>query len=359
VSRQHLRSWEFSNVYAKGTYWQARSCAFLVPMLLATASLLVSDGLLSGARAATDLASRVGLRVVARPGSASDSSHDFELRNGGVLRTGDGVQLHLESDADAYVYVIAYGSSHKAILLQPFSGRAEDARVRPGRFQVIPGADVFLPLDHQEGYETLFTIVAEKPLADVAGLIARIDAQGDDLAAINGILGESYPGFRRLTFKHIGAKPLVGVTAVVPRASTSAQSAPAANADSGAEALSGNSQLPPAGGAWAVSSNRRFGRDEAPTAPAAPPQPGASAALGDAGSAPVSAALRKAREAAGIDESEFRGILASLPASGEGGVPTSLRKPYKEQGVLSAEGSRIRPMGRVELGSDVDKGSQN
>ncbi|NIM29220.1 MAG: hypothetical protein GTO67_15830 [Gammaproteobacteria bacterium] len=73
----------------------------------------------------------------------------------------------------------------------------------------------------------------------------------------------------------------------------------------------------------------------------------------------MSAALREAREAAGIDESAFRGILATLPDAGQAEVPSALRERYEEQGVLSAEGSRIRPLGRIELGSGAENRSQN
>jgi hypothetical protein len=74
----------------------------------------------------------------------------------------------------------------------------------------------------------------------------------------------------------------------------------------------------------------------------------------------ASSALRKAREAAGIDEQQFRGILASLPASGDANVPEGIRKPFKEQGVLGAEGSRIRALERAEAESGTSwPGSQD
>jgi hypothetical protein len=74
----------------------------------------------------------------------------------------------------------------------------------------------------------------------------------------------------------------------------------------------------------------------------------------------ASSALRKAREAAGIDEQQFRGILATLPASGATHVPEGMRKPFKEQGVLGAEGSRIRALERAEAESGAGwPGSQD
>ena len=54
-----------------------------------------------------------------------------------------------------------------------------------------------------------------------------------------------------------------------------------------------------------------------------------------------------------MDEHQFRGILATLPDSNRAVVPDALRKPFKEQGVLSAEGSRIRALERAGLESDT------
>jgi hypothetical protein len=335
-------------------------------------ALVLATGLTSASvLAAIDLTSGVGVHVLARPASASTSDEAFELRDGGVLRSGDGVQLRIESAADAYVYVVAYGSSHTAILLQPFSGRPEDARIQPGRVKVIPGPDVYLPLDGREGRESLFTIVSERPLEDIGDLLARIEAHGDDLGAITAMIDTTYPGARRLSFKHIGARPLVGVAAAAPRtASVGASAGPAVEPRAGdaGDTQSGATPLPPpADGGRSASSERASGSAAAagetakaasgtPADPAAStPATGASTATTGSDPVPVSSALHRAREAAGIDESAFRGILATLPDAGQ----ASLRGPYREPGVLSGEGSRIRPLGNIRLDSDADKRSQN
>ena len=104
----------------KGTVgWPgARFPGLLVTVL---AALTAAIGLAAGdAGAAVDLAAKVNVELVARPGSASGSAQDFSVRDGGVLRSGDGVQLRLRSETDAYVYIIAYGSSNTAVLLHPF-----------------------------------------------------------------------------------------------------------------------------------------------------------------------------------------------------------------------------------------------
>lgn len=300
---------------------------------------------------------------MARPAAASGADQDFLVRDGGVLRSGDGVQLRLQADTDAYVYVIAYGSSGSAMLLHPFSEKPGDALIRQGQADVIPESGVFLPLDDREGRETLFTIVSGSPLKGIADLLPRLEAEGGDLNAATETIRAAYPQARRLSFKHIGARPLVGVAATTPRASPS-QSSPSS-----------------AAGAWSVPSSQGFGATEASTAETAPaatpvstdstgeaaaataaaavasprdgePEPAASTEPGPGDADEVSPALRKAREAAGIDEDQFRGILAALPGSEQVEVPKSFRKPSAEQGVLSAEGSRIRALDSVQLESE-------
>ncbi len=374
-----LRSWEISNVVEKGTVgWAGARFPGLLMTVLAV--LPVAIGLPAGAaRAAVDLAAKVKVELVARPGSASGPAQDFSVRDGGVLRSGDGVQLRLQSETDAYVYIIAYGSSNTAVLLHPFSAIGDDALIRRGQEAIIPGAGVFLPLDGREGRETLFTIISDVPLPGIPDLRPRIEAHGGDLSAITTLIETSFPLAGRLTFKHIGATPLVGVAASVPRAPASPQTtSPAAETkttDGNASAVVGASLLPPASSGWSVPSSQDFGTGGATTAGAAPA--GASASAGkstraapvvagttpgdaagsvqasEASVVPVSSALREARAAAGMDESQFRGILATLPDSSRAVVPDVLRKPFKEQGVLSAEGSRIRALERAGLESET------
>ncbi len=353
------------------------------PGLLVTvlAALTAAIGLPAGdAGAAVDLAAKVNVELVARPGSASGSAQDFSVRDGGVLRSGDGVQLRLRSETDAYVYVIAYGSSNTAVLLHPFSAIGDDALIRRGQEEIIPGAGVFLPLDGREGRETLFTIISDVPLPGIPDLLPRIEAHGGDLNAITTLIERSFPLAGRLTFKHIAATPLVGVAATVPRAPLSPEGqSPAAEtktADGNTSAVVGASLLPPADSGWSVPSTQDFGTGGATKAGAAPAGASANAGSGkststapvaagttkanaagsarisEASVAPVSPALREARAAAGMDEHQFRGILATLPDSNRAVVPDALREPFKEQGVLSAEGSRIRALERAGLESD-------
>ncbi len=92
-----------------------------------------------------------------------------------VLRSGDGLQLRLQSRVDAYVYVLALGSSGKLELLQPFSRFSEDALQRGNEPRLIPNANEFLPLDDQPGQETLFAIATADPLEEVESWLHRLD----------------------------------------------------------------------------------------------------------------------------------------------------------------------------------------
>jgi hypothetical protein len=365
------RPWEISTLTGNGTPGRAAAYLPRAPFAFAFALALacLAAALPGEAGAAIDLTAKVHVELMARPAAASNATQDFMVRDGGVLRSGDGVQLRVQADADAYVYVIAYGSSGSAMLLRPFSEKPGDALIRQGQAEVLPESGDFLPLDDREGREALFTIISAVPLKDITDLLPRLEAQGGNLNAATAAVRAAYPQARRLSFKHIGARPLVGIAATTPRSSPG----PAAGAQPEAASV-----LPPAGGGWTVPSDQSFGTAAASTAepvPAAAPSSAGSTGIAAAAGAvavtrdgpaepaasdeplaadadEISPALRKAREAAGIDEDQFRGILATLPSSGQVEVPKSLRKPSTEQGVLSAEGSRIRALDSVQLESD-------
>ena len=379
-----LRFRDISKIAWKAGFGQATAALHGLSRALA-ASLLLAVGPFPGAAHAAIDGAKVRVELMARPGTASGAEQDFMVPDGSVLRTGDGVQLRLASDIEAYVYVIAYGSSNTAIFLYPFSARPDDALIRKGQTEFVPRSGVFLPLDDREGREMLFTIVSDVPLTDMADLLPRIEAHEGDADAIIAMLSARYPSVASLSFKHIGATPLVGVAANTPRSSPSLPTSGLAGGGEKTDA----SPSPSASGDWSASSSRGFGASGAAagaaaatasarepstsatsTTPAAQTSSARSGKLTAADSAtetvtaPVSSALRNAREAAGIDESQFRGILATLPGGSETEVPESMRTSNNEQGVLGAEGSRIRAFGRAQAQSDEgwpsdDGGSQN
>jgi hypothetical protein len=297
-------------------------------------------------------ASGPSMRVMARIGGAEGPGSDRMVKNGGVLRSGDELQLRLRSEQDAYVYVIAYGSSNTAMLLHPFSGGDEEALVRAGEERVFPREGMYLPLDQRLGRETLYLVGSTVPLTDITGLFPRMEAQGDDVVAVTRVLRGAYPDVSQVSFRHIGAKPLVGVDLAGVRKSITGVAAPPPGSSDQTRSPEGTLVLPATTG-WSVpSSAQSFGTStEAAAGDAAGNEPtdtrgkpGSDTAAGTRESG-ESDALRRAKEAAGIDPGQFQGILSALPSGGDGEIPESLRGPVREEGVLSAEGSRIRALG--------------
>lgn len=362
-----------STMTATGTFPRAAPLAGL-----SLAVLVAVLGLAGKAPAAIDLATKVRVDLVVRPAVGGGAPEAFLVGDGGVLRTGDGVQLRLASDADAYVYVVAFGSSNTAILLHPFSGRPADALVRQGQTKTFPEPGLFLPLDGREGRETLFTIVAATPLEDISDLLATLARAAVDADTAAEIIREAYPRVRRLTFKHIGAKPLVGVAGTLPRSPVgpAASAAMALGSPTAGFSERESDRQSPATGGWSGPSAEGSGTAEPTTATpsVSAGSAGATASAGivrdgrpeaeaarveeSDGADQVSPALREARRAAGIDERVFRGILATLPGSDDVEVPTAFRRSTKEQGVLSGQGSRLRGLDSVQREPDGDSATK-
>ena len=129
-----------------------------------------------------------------------------ELRvvDGGVLRSGDRLQVRVRAPQDGYVYVIAYGSSGSALLLHPFAGRTETARVRADKEMIVPDEGVYLPLDGRPGREVLFAIWSPAPLQGISSLLVRMEGAAGDSERAEQMLRDVYPDARRVAFRHRG-----------------------------------------------------------------------------------------------------------------------------------------------------------
>ena len=139
---------------------------------------------------------------------------ELPVADGGVLRSGDRLQVRVRAPRDGYVYVVAYGSSGSALLLHPFSGRTETARVRADEEMVVPAEGIYLPLDARPGREALFAIWSQAPLQGIDGLLRRMEAAAGDAERAEQILRGAYPDAQRVAFRHLDSKPLYGVDLV-------------------------------------------------------------------------------------------------------------------------------------------------
>jgi hypothetical protein len=193
---------------------------------------LILAGLISVAPCAlsfaqtTTGASGLSMEVLARVRLGSGESTPIRVTDEGTLRTGDGLQIRLKVQRDAYVYVIAYGSSQSGLLLHPFSGNDVDAFVRAGEERVIPGPGRYLPLDRQLGRESIYAVATQSPATTLSSLLVRMEAHGDDRAAIMATVQSSFPELTGVSFHHVDNAPLVGVPSSARSAGATGSAAP-------------------------------------------------------------------------------------------------------------------------------------
>lgn len=166
------------------------------------------------------------LAVLARVGRDDGAPARLPIEDGGVLRSADAIKIRVRARRDGYVYVIAYGSSGRAAVVQPFSGNPRDALMRAGEERVIPPGDAFIPLDDQVGTEALFAVVTERPIEDLRRLLTRMEGEGLDVQAVTRVLRGAHPASARVAFRHIGATPLLGLVPGSVPAAPAPSSAP-------------------------------------------------------------------------------------------------------------------------------------
>jgi|GEM_PF-5752376 len=185
------------------------ACALLAGVMYALSSFV--------AAAAPTLQFDVLAQVVRSDGSRTV----LTVADGGVLRTGDEVQFRVRTSVDAYVYIVAYGSSGSAVLVHPYSGDPASAFVRAGSERVFPDPTIHLPLDQRSGRELFLAIASPTPLAQPSRLLVRIEGARGDKQQIADIVSREATTFAAVSVRHLGRRPLVGLEAAeLPRSHT-------------------------------------------------------------------------------------------------------------------------------------------
>ena len=171
---------------------RAVRCRVVLIVGLLAAPILFGTSLAQSPRASLQL------EVTAR--SASESTV-VRLREGDELSSSDGLRVELLTDADAYVYVLALGSSGRLQLLQPFSREDHAAFQNAGEPRALPGGGGFLSLDDTPGPETLFAFAASKPISNLGDWLARVSVSVTR-ERIEERLAIEFPGTQVLGFRH-------------------------------------------------------------------------------------------------------------------------------------------------------------
>jgi len=103
----------------------------------------------------------LSLRVQAKVGEAT-----HPLAPGDTLHSGDRVELFLDVDAPAWVYVMqAFPDGSSAVLFPP----AGELQLQPGASTRIPPVGQWFQLDEVTGVENIVVVASRRPLAEVAG----------------------------------------------------------------------------------------------------------------------------------------------------------------------------------------------
>src|SRR3954470_6157184 len=82
---------------------------------------------------------------------------------GETLHSGDRLELLLDSDVPAYVYVVQFFADGTSAVLFPPKG---DLKIEPGASTRLPPAGQWFELDRSTGKEDVVVIAASRPLAE-------------------------------------------------------------------------------------------------------------------------------------------------------------------------------------------------
>jgi CHAT domain-containing protein len=121
----------------------------------------------------------LSMNIIGQRKEADGSYTEVLVNEGSVLRSYDNFQVHLETNRPAYVYILLYDSQGTASQLFPDPKIDQRGFLEQGRKVVVPARDLWFWLDENTGTETIYVLTSEKPMADIQGLLAKMEAVDD------------------------------------------------------------------------------------------------------------------------------------------------------------------------------------
>jgi CHAT domain/Domain of unknown function (DUF4384) len=121
----------------------------------------------------------LSMNIIGQRKEPDGSYTEVLVNEGSVLRSYDNFQVHLETNRPAYVYILLYDSQDKASQLFPDPKIDQRGFLEQGRKVVVPGRDLWFWLDEHTGTETIYVLTSEKPMSDIQGLLAKMEAVDD------------------------------------------------------------------------------------------------------------------------------------------------------------------------------------
>ena len=180
-------------------------------MAAALASLLLMVG---GVRSAA--AAGLSLMVEARHIRDDATQAIFEVKDGSVLRSGDGLRITLEIHETQPVYLVFLGSSGKPTVVLPGSREDVGKALPAGTVIQVPPRGTFFPLDDNTGDEAIFAFTGPGTAEDLDDLLQAMRAADGDVAQATRAILDRFDDVERVAFQHISAGPLVGIDTAAP-----------------------------------------------------------------------------------------------------------------------------------------------
>jgi CHAT domain-containing protein len=121
----------------------------------------------------------LSMNIIGQRKEVDGSYTEVLVSEGSVLRTYDNFQVHLETNRPAHVYILLYDSQGKASQLFPDPKIYHPGFLEQARRVVVPARDLWFWLDEHTGTETIYVLTSEKPMPDIQGLLAKMEAVDD------------------------------------------------------------------------------------------------------------------------------------------------------------------------------------
>ena len=117
----------------------------------------------------------LSMNIIGQRKEADGRYTEVLITEGSILRSYDNLQVHLETNRPAYVYILLYDSQGKASQIFPDPKIDQRGSVEGERKIVVPSKDLWFWLDENPGTETIYVLASEKPMSDIRSLLAKME----------------------------------------------------------------------------------------------------------------------------------------------------------------------------------------
>lgn len=137
-----------------------------------------------------------------------EPSVEFEerpIKDGDVIRSGEGFRVEVETDQDAHVYVVLHHTNGRVRLLFPAPGASASGALEGGKRHTLPSTNQWFPLDEETGMETVFVLASREPIEAMPRLLQSL--RDADAARVRETLARRADVVNAVTFRHVIPSP--------------------------------------------------------------------------------------------------------------------------------------------------------